>query len=81
MEHGFQFYIEYANGPYVPNEDTNLYDSVAEALEAADNYIKWLGGKASMKNIGIDEVTVEDGFVEVVQEVIYATELLYEEDE
>lgn len=81
MEHGFQFYIKYPYDFYVPNESTNFYDTVDDACGAAKEYLEWMGGKASMKNIGIDEISIDDGYVEVIREVIVPAEALYIEDE
>lgn len=81
MEHGFIYYIRYLVEDYVPNEDTNFYESAEEAYRAGLAYMNWCGSKNHEKSIGVDEVTVNDGFITIINNAIIPTEYLFDDEE
>lgn len=81
MEHGFIYYIRYLCEDYVPNESTNLYESAEEAHKAGLAYMNWCGLKNQEKSIGVDEVTIDDGMVIIINNAIIPTEVCFDDDE
>lgn len=81
MEHGFIYYIRYLFEDYVPNEDTNLYESAEEAYNAGLAFMKWCSSKNHEKSLGVDEVTIDDGLVTIINKAIIPTEYCFDDDE
>lgn len=74
---GYQWYIKYACGAYVPEEC--IYPSVEGAEQAIATYIKDTAIPKSA--IGIDKVENDDGFIEDIEQIVVPTGVYYEDAE